>query len=296
MEKLIRVIVKFSEKFTEQISRAVAVLVLLLIFFVAGGGVSQNDRWRIDTIEISGANTISNDSIRRLIKEELMGNYFFTYARENSYLYPRKTIQQKLLTEFPRISRVQVARINAHTISVNIIERKPYALWCGEAFISREHISSCWFVDDSGFVFDSAPMFSSGVYMEVYGDIDEINEGEALRGQLPLSRFDPLNILSQYARTKIGEPSRIVLKSEGESEIVIRSSAIYPFMTDVAIRLKDGYDPSVVMKNLQSAIQVQFPSSTNLIAGKSRSSLSIEKKLLYIDMRFGNKIFFGFEE
>jgi len=85
-------------------------------------------------------------------------------------------------------------------------------------------------------------------------------------------------------RTEIGDVEKMMIKDEGEFEIVLLSSEKYPFLSGLTLRTKDTSDPVVLLKNLQSAVAVQFPENT-----------ALKKKLLYIDMRFGNKIFFGFE-
>lgn len=272
------------EKLGEWFTRGAVLALLAVIFFVAGGGVSQNDRWKINTIEITGAGSVSTDAIRELVKEKLSGNYFFVYARENSYLYPQKEIEQTLLETFPRLASAEASRIDAHTIAIAVSERKPYALWCGDEFHVGQELSNCWFIDSAGFVFDHAPTFSSGVYMEVYGKLDEKNKGEVLRGMLPKARFTMANTFAQMMRAEIGEPAHIALKKEGELEIAIRSSTQHPFLSGVSIRFKDESSPITLITNLHASLDKEFS-----------DNVALKKKLLYIDMRFGNKIFFGFE-
>lgn len=266
--------------------KTLAVIVLLLLFFVAGGGVSQNDKWRIEQIDVIGANTVSDDAMRVLVQEKLLGNYFFAYARENSFLFPRAEIERALLEASPRLKTATISRVDARTVAVTVSERKPYALWCGEKFSTETtEAADCWFIDEVGFVFDRAPVFSEGVYIEMYGALVEKTEGDPLRAALPVTRFAFVDTFAKLIRAELGEPVRIGMKEEGENEITIRSSAVYPFLAGVTVRFKDGQDPAVLMKNLRLAIPSKFP-----------ENIVLKKKLLYIDMRFGNKIFFGFEE
>lgn len=268
---------------------------MLLLFFVAGGGVSQNDKWRIEHIDIIGANAVSDEAMRALVNEKLLGNYFFVYARENSFLFPRAEIERALPETFSRLRTASIRRVDAHTATVTVSERRPYALWCGDEFhIEATKATDCWFIDEIGFVFDRAPVFSEGVYLEIYGALVEKTEGEILRATLPSTRFVFVDTFAKLIRAELGEPFRIEMKGDGENEIVIRSSAVYPFLAGVAVRFKDGQDPAILMKNLRASIPVQFPFVANAIAGKLEN-VAPPKKLLYIDMRFGNKIFFGSE-
>ncbi|MBI5798645.1 MAG: FtsQ-type POTRA domain-containing protein [Candidatus Yonathbacteria bacterium] len=285
MEKLSNTIAIIREQIGAGSSSMLIVFVLSFIFFVTGGGISHSAKWRIDRIEVAGAKSVPEDIVRRLVRQKLEGNYFFVYARENSRLFPKKEIEQMLLETFPRIDQVSVNRFDNHTLITSIIERTPYALWCGEwPDFKTQGIGTCWFIDENGFVFDSAPVFSPGVYMEVYGKLLEKNEREPLRGQLPYQRFTTINTFAEKVRKEFGEPARIALKEEGELELSVRFSSTHTFLNGVAIRFKDEYSPETVIKNLRAAISVQFPDNT-----------ALKKKLLYIDMRFGNKIFFGFE-
>jgi hypothetical protein len=52
----------------------------------------------------------------------------------------------------------------------------------------------------------------------------------------------------------------------------------------VTIRFKDETSPEALIKKIKTAIPAQFP-----------DNMALKKKLLYIDMRFGNKVIFGFE-
>ena len=285
MERFTTIVERTRAQFGEWSLYVIAIIILLFIFFIAGGGISQNHRWEIETVRVNGANTVSEDAIREKVVEKLQGNYFFVYARKNSNLYPRKEIQEVLLDTFPRLASVETFRIDAHTITVNVSERKPHDIWCGNEFKNDKAIlDNCWFLDTTGFVFDRAPTFSSGVYQEVYGKLAQKDEQTPLRGMLPTDLFSYTDTLSQMLRSEVGEPLRVEIKEDEQFEITMRSSTAYPFLSGVTIRCKDENDLVTLVKNLRAAIAAQFP-----------ENVALRKKLLYIDMRFGNKIFFGFE-
>lgn len=275
----------FFARFREQsgiwFSRALIILVLLFLFFVAGGGVSHKSKWQILEANVVGGSAVSAEEVRELAMNKILGNYFLVYARNNSHLFPVGEINQALLSAFPRISEVSVERTDEHSITINISERKPYALWCGEKQIPKD----CWFIDEVGFIFDKAPVFSKGVYMEVYGKIIERKTGEVLRGSVPYDRFATANTFAELLSEEVGKPYLISLKPEGEVEVTLLTSVKYPFLAETSLRFKDESTPAVLLKNLLRALPVQFPNNVGL-----------KKKLLYIDMRFGNKVIFGFEQ
>ncbi|KKT59656.1 MAG: hypothetical protein UW54_C0022G0013 [Parcubacteria group bacterium GW2011_GWC1_44_26] len=258
MTRLTNIFLRLREQSQIWFSRFIILVLLGLIFFVAGGGVSHNKKWQIIQINVEGANAVSTDEVRAIALDKIIGNYFLVYARNNSHLFPVGEINQTLLHTFPRIASVSAVRDDEHT---------------------------CWFIDEGGFVFDKAPEFSKGVYIEVYGKLVEKKAGEPLRASLPYDRFAIANGFTKLLRENIGKPFRIYIKSEDEIEVTIHTSAKHPFLADVVMRFKDTSDPANLVNNLEKAILTQFP---NNIAPK--------KKLQYIDMRFGNKVIFGFEQ
>lgn len=280
MKRLSTIIDDVHEQFGVWFSRVLIILVLLFIFFIAGGGVSHKSVWRIEHVNISGASAVPEDASRSLARQKLEGNYFFVYARDNSRLFPKREIEKMLYETFPRIANVSAKRSDNHTIVIEMKERKPFALWCGQELSSKD----CWFIDESGFVFDKAPVFSKGVYVEVYGKLIEKNVGEPLRASLPERRFATANLFTELIREDVGKAFRIFIKAEDEIEVTMHTSAKHPFLADAVIRFKDTSAPATLVKNLEKAILTQFP-----------NNVALKKKLLYIDMRFGSKVIFGFE-
>ena len=73
------------------------VAILTVLFAVALGGISQNSRWKITTIKISGVNAVSEEAVWLLTGKLLEGNHYFLYARDNSLILPQREIKKKLL-------------------------------------------------------------------------------------------------------------------------------------------------------------------------------------------------------
>lgn len=265
--------------------RVIIVTTLLFLFFVASGGISQNDRWRVEQIRVEGTNESDRNRLLLFTQEKLQGNYFLMYARENSYLFPEREIEKGILQEFPRLKNAKVKRVDHHTLLVSVVEREHFALWCGEEFSSVTVLENCWSIDTTGFVFERAPTFSTGVYFEVYGALEKAGGDTPLRAILPKEHFGfVLSFIQELQKENIS-PLRIFIKPGGEYGIMVHSSEQYPMLRDAEILFKGGQDTGILIKNLLVALPAQFP----LVWVP-------KKKLLYIDIRFGNKVFFGFEK
>ncbi len=294
-----------------------AVVVLLCLFFVTGGGISQNIQWKIDDIKVIGTNSISNSEIKDQVAEKLLGNYYFIYSKGNSYLFPKHEIETALLQTFPRLATVAVRRASDKAITIKITEREPFALWCGEEYNKEIYeLNDCWYIDNTGFVFDRAPTFSGGVYLEVYGGIDGVENNNALGTAILSERFIFADAFQNAIRKDIGTPLRIIIKPLGEYVVAMQSSTAYPILADVDLQFKDNQDPNILAKNLVAALPVQFPAGAsrqidlrdlNLLneairdgsASRSESDTipqDRKRKLEYIDLRFNNRVIFGFEK
>lgn len=265
--------------------RALIVAILLFLFFVAGGGISQNDRWRVEQIKVEGTNESDRNKILLFTQEKLKGNYVFMYARENSYLFPRREIERGILEEFSRLKSVKIIKIDNHTLLVSVAEREPFALWCGVEYLRMKLLDDCWFIDDTGFIFERAPLFSTGVYVEVYEALEKTGQDTFLRAALPQERFQFVLAFVRELQKEDFLPLRIFIKPEGEYGVVIDSRGRYPILRDAEIMFKEGQNMNTLIKNFFAALPVQFP----------QESMN-KKKLLYVDLRFGNKVFFGFEK
>lgn len=266
--------------------KSLAIVVLSALFFVALGGASQSGKWEITGVTVVGAQAVSGNDIETLVREKLSGNYFFVYAHDNSFIFPRRGIERGLSEAFPRVKSATVRRTDLHHIVVAVVERKPAMLWCGESIEDAMRTEKgCWFVDDTGFIFDRAPIFSEGVYRELYSTLAYTNEGTPLRATVSSERFLLARMVGERIERELGGVSRIFIEPEGGYRIIVRSSDLYPMLAGAEVRFRDGQSADRLMKNLLAALPVQFP-----------ADYTSQKELLYIDLSFGNKVFFGFGE
>lgn len=265
--------------------RTLIVLLLACIFFIAGGGVSHKEKWGINDIQIRGAQAVSRDEIHATVSELLKGNYYFVYARDNSVLFPKDEIEQKLTERFARLESVRVERSDDHSIVITVAERSPYALWCGdEMSLGATKFNDCYFIDKTGFVLDRAPVFSEGVYVKYYGALEERWAGDPVGHWVERARFSFAQAFEEQVRKEIGGVGFVKISKEDEFVFSIRKSTNYSALTNIEIRLNGQTPAGLLVEKLASALAVQFP-----------KGVAQEKKLQYIDMRFGNKIFFGFD-
>ncbi len=103
--------------------------------------------YKIEKIEVEGLTLNSDDSIRKLIKENSEVQFF--WKSNSSIFFPKNKIEKKILNKFPYIKQVETVKIFPNKIFIEIKERASEFVWC----VDFEDNFSCYEIDSSGIVF-----------------------------------------------------------------------------------------------------------------------------------------------
>lgn len=242
---------------------------IILVVLVALTLVSRLQSLRIKNITVIGAEAISTDLVRAVTLDALSGYYLWLVPRDNSLIYSRDTVIEMLNRKFPRFSSINLNLSNPTSLDISVIEREPFALYCGHLSGTSES-SPCYFLDDQGFIFDTAPVFSEGVYFIYSSDPDFENP----LGQEYLPR-EEFNLLGEFVRslTTLGfKPLSVVM---GEKEFQLST------VTETKILWPRTDNFSAVFSNLESFL--------NDPAIKAQKDFI--EKISELDLRTINKVF-----
>lgn len=244
-----------------------------LIFF------SRSPNINIDKINISGNKVITSEDILKIAESKLAGNYLFVFPKHNIFLYPKAQIKKTILEEFKRIADVEIKRENFREITITAPERAGVYLWCSA--VSADAGEKCYFVDKDGYTFDEAPTFSGSAYFKLYGDL------EAERDPTGQSFLDP----AEFARLMaFRDAVNLIILPTKLASFVVNADGDYEFGlndTEGIIVFKKENDFDKLLVNFDSGIGSD-PLKTNF-----KEKL---KSLIYIDLRFDNKVYFKFTE
>lgn len=260
--------------------------ILFAVILVVGGiawGLSRPGL-RIARIEVTGNSVLGTDEITSFVLEELSGKYFFLFPKDSILFYPKERIQKNLLGSFKRILSIEVGAQGLTALSITINERKPHSLWCGKTLSDEdtEGDTPCYFMDEEGFLFAQAPHFGGNVYVEFYGPIYE--------AAISTSTLNPIPIGSIFL--PIPEFKTITLFRELLGRIGLNITAVIAMDAgDLTFTMHEGgkvllnkkQDPMRLVSDIESAFRTEL--------GDPGDSL-VRKRVLYIDARFTNKIFF----
>lgn len=245
----------------------VGVYLLLGLGLVGGLGLATHaERLAINDISLVGLQQLPPNALASVVEERLSEKVMKIFARKNMFLYPQEHIESSLSERFPRIKTVEVSReaLLAQSIQVEIEERMPFAKWCEKDF--------CYFLDDEGFVFAEA-------------DPGEVGTPYIFEGGL------------------IPHENRI-----GQTFLQGRFSAILHFLelltsvgyAPIGIRVENDKDFSVSMGK-GPALLVPFDVAGEKILADLSLALEAESvrdrgdELSYVDLRFGNRVYYKFK-
>ena len=251
------------------INKLTFLFLIPLFIFVSLIALFYVPYFRIKKISIEGNSSIDSAKIMADVSNYLTGKNFKIFPRDNFFIMPKKEFIDSLLKEFPRLKTVSLIKNFPNSISLKVTERNNEALFC---FKNKDE--GCAFIDQDGFVFDKAPYFSAGVYLTF---LEEATTTWKLDFQVISEEqfkkiIDFKNLLTEENPPIGGKILQIIIKKEG----------IYELQTNEgwSILLNEKNDSQLTYQNLKTTL--------DQIKEKRRN-------LDYIDLRFGNKVFYKFK-
>jgi len=251
-----------------------AVLFLILVL------LSHWERLAIEQIEISGNRAVESSEIDQIVRGSLGGNYFYTFSRRNIFSYPRSTMKQKLMAEIPYLGGVDF-NITENILQVTVTEREPRALWCLE--------SDCYYIDETGFVFSLAPNFSDNIFLKISGPGASDPVGTK---PVALDLFSYIMNSAQLLPTVFLDQDlfevqifKVNIIDDRDYEFVL-SQSLANEKIHWTLKFSRQNDFLRELDNLSTVLASEnFQEEYRLSGGR----------LEYIDLRFGNKIFYLFD-
>jgi hypothetical protein len=258
------------------LARLKAALLILIVAVFIGVPIYllRTERFLISSVEISGNSVTKSEDIQKIVGEDLSGKYIWIFPCSNTAIFPEEKMKNDLKTAIPRLSSIVITRTNAKNLKVAVTERAPVAEYCTN-IEDPANPADCYFIDDTGYIFSKAPAFSGNVYLTYKGDPfyndpmekQVLEADEFAKTRKFVDALDPLGIYP-----------RVFLIKMDEYHLLLSNS------TEIMWEKNVGLD--AVRQNLAA-----FFSQATI-----KSEADFLKRVLYIDMRFGNKIFYKFRE
>lgn len=266
---------EFREKKLRE-RRLKAILIIFAASILIGGTtyIFRQPQFLIESVRVEGLAVTPVEEVLSVVNENLSGKYLGILPRSNSSLIPKKAIERNLLRSIPRLKSVSLSVEDSKVVKVQAVERSPEAQYCGD-ITELNSPKECFFLDEEGFIFAESPAFSGDVYFIFLSEpalLDPLGKKLMQSGDFKetLSFLESLPALGVHPRAfKIsGEEFHLILPNGG------------------FIRWESSSGLLSIYENLSALL-----SDSKVVTEKN-----FLDRILYIDMRFGNKIFYKFRD
>lgn len=229
------------------------------------------ERFLIKNINIYDNSVVQTEDIMKIVNKENSGKYLLLFKKQSSFIYPKNAIEDRLLEEFKRIKTIEINRKDFNTLEIYITEYKPKYLWCDKYTKESNDSSSgmnesCYFTNEEGYVYAKAPFFSGNVFFKWY--TEKLNDNPIGSLMLDDDVFNKLITLKDVIQSMGFDLIQITEQKEGD----------YTFIIDGGnkILFNINQDSTTLVDTLDSVL----------------GEISKNKTFEYIDLRFGNKVFY----
>ena len=253
---------------------AFGILVLCGAVVYAVSWISYLPQFNISGISVVGASGMKVEPIERLVEVVLDDGAYRILSRRNIFLYPQAELE-KAVTSLPPVKSARITRpsLFATDIVVTIEEREAFARWC-----TGMQGGDCYLMDAGGFLY--APLgwagtatsstqyiFAGGLPARDDSATSTYPIGQSfVQAHLP-GLLSLLTYLGQAGFTPLG------------AEVENGQDILIPLQEGFLVKASFGADAGMLAKNLELVL------SSDVLKGKSDA-------LEYVDLRFGNRVYY----
>ena len=255
-------------------ARLMSGILILIIFTIAIFGLSwflSQPFVVINNLTVSGNSLVTASDIIAAVKNILTDSYLGLFTKSNIFIYPEKTIRQTLTATFPAIKDIRGNIKSWQTLQLSVEERAPFALWCRTI-----DATDCFYLDDDGLIFSTAAIFSDSIFLKFSGGQISASSSPIGKNFLPSDEFRRLNFFLDSLAPLNLMPASLIAGVD-EYQIYLKNGG------RLIISIAD--DLSKVLENLETILR-----SDNLKKALARGGV-----IDYIDLRYGNKVFYKFK-
>jgi cell division septal protein FtsQ len=243
----------------------------------------------LDKIRVEGNKEIKEEQIIEIAGPLLAKKIYNQIPVANPVFLPEEKIKSGILENLPEVKSVIVAKdFKSHSLIIKIEERQRSAIWCRVLVKEPNQVSSstgqktnqnesgfgpiekCFFVDDQGFVFKPAPIFSGGPVATVYDEtIQSIEIKDKVSSEKTLS-------FVLAAKKELGannlDLTDFVIKSRSLGDLEILTSGSWR-----------------IYLNINNSVKDQIYSLKRVLEEEIKEKIG---QLEYIDLRVENKVYY----
>jgi hypothetical protein len=249
----------------------------LLVIFASLAYLSRLPIFNIREVEIIGNKAVDTEMIKATVEKEIAGNYLWFFPKTNILFYPKDNIKKELYNKFKRLKDITFSIEDNKVLKVSLSERMGSYIWCNNILPEAQ----CYFMDETGYIFDEAPYFSGEVYFKFYG-LNNSDGGIPSTAYFSKENFQQLVSFKETLESIQLKPIGLSTENNGDIKVFLSGTTNQP---GPEIIFKADSDFQKVAENLEAALTTE-PLQSNF---KNKYS-----SLLYIDLRVKNKVYYKF--
>lgn len=245
------------------------IIAICAVLAIAGGiFVLRRPEWQIRAITITGLRVIPEGAVRENVADALAGTHLWVIPRSSIVFARERTIADALKKEFPPIRDLAVRKRFPNRLDIAVTERRLWAIFCND--LKTATSSSCVAMDETGYAYADSPAPRGALILRVRSDGAAVPVGAFAVSEGIMDRLR--RATEQMPASAGSAPLSFELSRDIRSEF----RAIMPEGYRVIFRRDDDLANAlrVLKKVLDEEIQEK------------------RARLDYIDLRFGNKVFY----
>jgi len=269
--------------------------IALLIIITGLIGLTHWSSVQINTFSLSlpAESDLPKDEMKEMVDTRIDKNLWSVIGQDNVVLLPRSAITNNIESISPRIRSAEITITGLRSFVVNVNMRKPAGLACTNVSgQDQDDQNNCQFIDKEGFVYAHADNMGTSSDLVVYTKNKLPEIGDQL---IPEETF---TILQSFIGNlpELGlSPQQVRLQDQRDISIAVQDAgaATTTATSSVNIRLDLSDSLNQAYTDLKTVIEKDafVSSSTQQATSATKQNIS-PFALEYIDLRFGNKVFY----
>lgn len=256
-------------------------LILGLIYFLFYSSV-----FRITSVEVNGAKTIKSEDITSIAEAQLKENRFLIFPEDNYFTFDKVLLAKRIRQQFV-LEKLDISKSFPHGINIELEEKTSVATWVTN--------NKYYFLDAKGIAVKESPynFFDAGgksVVKKGEAEISLASNPRDISEGLPLV-YDENNREVKLGETVVDE-SIIVLTLNLSGYLPKEGIEVQSFTVSeeknrtLKVKTEEGWQ---IYFNYIADLNTQLNNLKTVLAEKIGSA---RKNLQYIDLRFGNRVYF----
>lgn len=239
----------------------------LLVLFAVVEAVLWQSFLRVEAVHAEGPDA---ERIEKFVQEDLRGTRFLVFPKSSIFFLPERSLREHILAEFPSVEAVSISASGLTTLTVKGTGRSSVFWWCGQSYSMPQ--GSCYETDAQGLVFAPVDLgaTASTTMLWVYAPLASTSEATTSPTGLFMRSPERIPAMLQFVKAMKSLNADI-------ASVDIRGDEA-DLYTNAGTRI------TYVLGREQAAAN---------LAASSFATLNLnDGSLLYVDLRFPDKVYF----